>query len=288
MITKEDRIKMFANEIGYIADENLKKFAEKVLEDADDYFFTVPASSSGKYHPQFSLGESGLVRHTRVVAFFAKCIGESMMFNQHDIDLLVIAAIAHDIKKQGDNANGHTVGNHPEIAKNYILVVGTENENLISMDDTRKIASAVYSHMGKWGHENDNMPLPETDFDKALQSADYLASRKEILNFDFKPTETVVIEHNPNSAATPAINYDGDPKDYVLGFGKYKGQTIEAVAKTGYIDWMIKQDDFFNKEAQEMGKRYLDSLKNPKPIVENKAKTSDPVPSSEPIDDLPF
>ena len=77
--------------------------------------------------------------------------------------------------------------------------------------------------------------------------------------------------------------------DYVLlRFGKYKGQTIEAVAKTGYIDWMIKQDDFFNKEAQEMGKRYLDSLKNPKPIVENKAKTSDPVPSSEPIDDLPF
>ena len=88
MITKEDRIKMFANEIGYIADENLKKFAEKVLEDADDYFFTVPASSSGKYHPQFSLGESGLVRHTRVVAFFAKCIGESMMFNQHDIEFV--------------------------------------------------------------------------------------------------------------------------------------------------------------------------------------------------------
>ena len=28
MITKEDRIKMFANEIGYIADENLKKYKE--------------------------------------------------------------------------------------------------------------------------------------------------------------------------------------------------------------------------------------------------------------------
>lgn len=284
MITKEDRLKMFANEIGYIADENLKKFAEKVIESADDYFFTVPASSSGKYHPQFSLGESGLVRHTRVVAFFAKCIGESMMFNQHDIDLLVIAAIAHDIKKQGDSTNGHTVGNHPEFARNYILVLGTENENLISMEDIKKIAAAVYSHMGKWGHENDSMPLPETEFDKALQAADYLASRKEILDFDFKPTEPVKIESN-HTLSAPSINYDGDPKDYVLGFGKYKGQTLEQVAKTGYIDWMIKQVDFFNKEAQEMGRRYLDSLKNPQPIVE---KTVEPKPIAEPIDDLPF
>lgn len=284
MITKEDRLKMFANEIGYIVDENLKKFAEKVIEGADDYFFTVPASSSGKYHPQFSLGESGLVRHTRVVAFFVKCIGESMMFNQHDIDLLVIAAIAHDIKKQGDNSNGHTVGNHPEFARNYVLVLGAENDNLISMDDVKKIAAAVYSHMGKWGHENDNMPLPETEFDKALQAADYLASRREILDFDFKPTEPVKIE--PNQASTaPSVNYDGDPKDYVLGFGKYKGQTLEQVAKTGYIDWMIKQVDFFNKEAQEMGRRYLDSLKNPQSIVE---KTTEPKPTPEPIDDLPF
>lgn len=288
MITKEDRLKMFANEIGYIADENLKKFAEKVIEGADDYFFTVPASSSGKYHPQFSLGESGLVRHTRVVAFFAKCIGESMMFNQHDIDLLVIAAIAHDIKKQGDNTNGHTVANHPEFAKNYILVLSTENDNLISMADAKKIAAAVYSHMGKWGHENDNMPLPETEFDKALQAADYLASRKEILDFDFKPTEPVKIEPIHTSFA-PSINYDGDPKDYVLGFGKYKGQTLEQVAKTGYIDWMIKQVDFFNKEAQEMGKRYLDSLKNPQPKQNSDKKSViEDSHQSEAIDDLPF
>ena len=34
-------------------------------------FWTMPASTSGKYHPAHSLGQGGLIRHTRAVVLFA-------------------------------------------------------------------------------------------------------------------------------------------------------------------------------------------------------------------------
>ena len=44
MISREDRLKMFANEIGDIYDKDLKELAIELIANADDYFFTVPAS----------------------------------------------------------------------------------------------------------------------------------------------------------------------------------------------------------------------------------------------------
>ena len=102
MISREDRLKMFANEIGDICDKDLKELATELIANADDYFFTVPASSSGKYHPPFDLGCGGLVRHTRCVAFMAMSIAESHCMSTLDRDSLIVAAIAHDIKKQGN------------------------------------------------------------------------------------------------------------------------------------------------------------------------------------------
>ena len=67
---KNERVALFERELSYIKDENIKEFAKRIIEDADEYFFTVPASSSGKYHPDFARGEGGLVRHTKAVVFF--------------------------------------------------------------------------------------------------------------------------------------------------------------------------------------------------------------------------
>ena len=94
MISREDKIKMFINEIGDIKDANLKEFATELIANADDYFFVVPASSSGKYHPPFDLGDGGLVRHTRVVAYMAKSLAESYCFSDYDADCLIVAALA--------------------------------------------------------------------------------------------------------------------------------------------------------------------------------------------------
>ena len=51
------------NELNYIKDENFRNNIEKILNSLPEYFWKVAASSTGKYHPEFSLGEGGLVRH---------------------------------------------------------------------------------------------------------------------------------------------------------------------------------------------------------------------------------
>lgn len=265
-MTKEDKLKCFVNEINDIKDENLRKFAEELIGGAEDYFFIVPASSSGKYHPQFDLGDGGLIRHTRCVAFFAECMAESMDFNEHDKDLLIIAALAHDIRKQGDNT-GHTVREHPVLASELILKLQSEHSDLMSKADAKKVSKAVLAHMGKWEANKypDPYPMPANDFEKALQAADYVASRKEIIDFKFRDTEVVEL---PKDDVKSNV-YTGEPGDFVITFGKNNGKTIKEIHETdkannptrdSFVEWMVKVEDFHFKDAQEIGRKYLESL----------------------------
>jgi hypothetical protein len=270
MINKEDKIKFFVNEINDIKDLSLKEFAKELISNADDYFFTVPASSSGKYHPQFDLGEGGLVRHTRFVAFLAKCLAESRIFSDIDTDLLIIAALAHDITKQGDGNGKHTVWEHPELAKNYVMEIYKNNTKFSNIPEEliNKICKAIHSHMGKWGNHaeflrgNSPLPLPETEFEKVLQEADYVSSRREITGFDFRPTETVDIINEETIPQKPISELSlTELENYKLDFGKNTGKTLKEIRFSGYLEWMINQVEFKNKEAQDMARAYLNMLK---------------------------
>ena len=50
---------VFNTEINYIKDKRLRDNLVIILNMLPDYFYEVPASSTGKYHPSFSLGEGG-------------------------------------------------------------------------------------------------------------------------------------------------------------------------------------------------------------------------------------
>jgi uncharacterized protein (DUF3820 family) len=304
MISREDKLKMFINEIGDIKDANLKAFATELIANADDYFFVVPASSSGKYHPPFDLGDGGLVRHTRLVAYMARSLAESYCFSDYDTDCLIVAALAHDIKKQGNGDTGHTVWDHPILAMHYVQeIYGKTNFN-VPADTIEKISNAVSSHMGKWGNEprfckgNTPLPMPVTEFDKALQAADYVASRKEIIDFKFRDTEEVNIVAQPKSVL-PSVNEMSlfELENYQMPFGKHKGKTLREVKPTGYLDWMLKQTDFANKDTQEIVRAYFNKLRESvtsdgreKVKEENKAYVAENASQSLPIDedDLPF
>ena len=201
MITSiKERLTAFANELNDIQDDNLRQFAAQLLVNAPEYFFSIPASSSGKHHPYFAREIGGLVKHTRCVIFYAECNAESFNFDSHTKDLAIIAALAHDIKKQGDSdAKNYTVWEHPELAYNFILDMQNTYPNLISIEDATIVANAILSHMGKWWHNEEfrkgkkQFPLPTTMFDYAIQSADYMASRVELTGFAFRPTDNVSI-----------------------------------------------------------------------------------------------
>lgn len=254
-MTKKERLDLFAREISYIADEELKNFCRQALIDADDYFFTVPASSSGKYHPDFARGEGGLVRHTKAVAYFVnELIRPEMEFgtiSRRDADLLIVSAVLHDIKKQGDGIEGHTVREHPQLASNYIKQLYDDYEwETITTDDIHDMRYVVESHMGPWQE-----PKPSSRKQLLLFYADYIASRKEIVGLDF-------IDSGDNSEVEayekPVMTVDG----YKFDFSKMKGLTIKEAYERdpSFMKWMANKEGFGNVEVQKLVKEYINNL----------------------------
>jgi hypothetical protein len=109
-VSPEEKLELFKTELDYIKDVKIRNFAEKTLLLLPEYFFQVPASTSGRYHPKFSLGEMGLIRHTKVVVRIVVDILslEMMKYSDLEKDIAITSSLLHDGKKCG-NGNSGTV-----------------------------------------------------------------------------------------------------------------------------------------------------------------------------------
>lgn len=190
-----NKIETFNKEYTYIKN---KKYVEnlKIMVDLlPDYFFSVPASSTGKYHPAFSLGEGGLVRHTkfavRLANEFYNDEAVTSIFNQNEKDLMIFALVLHDGLKSGLEKSEYTLVDHPLLISNYIK----ENRNKLTLTDgeIEFICNVIESHMGPWNTDykgNEVLPKPINKYQKFVHMCDYLASRK-FLNTNFENNEIV-------------------------------------------------------------------------------------------------
>lgn len=166
---------------------SIKKFVKNFVEDrVPDYFWRIPASSSGKYHPDYSLGKGGLVRHTIAVFYIGKELSdlEQYDFKQIRRDGILAALLLHDTFKKGKKEQKHTCKKHPVICKEEILDYECPNSFGFIKE---RIADMVASHMGQWNTDrNDNVvrPKPDNDNKNFVHLCDYLASRK-FLEFNF-------------------------------------------------------------------------------------------------------
>ena len=175
----------FKDEIDKICDEKLRTAALDALEDVPNYFWKVPASSSGKYHPKCDLGDGGLVRHSIMVSRVAVDLLTAEIFlrdTDYNRDLVRITALFHDIMKQGTGNTGHTVFNHPILASDFLKEYLEDAD--VDKCSIEMICSGLSTHMGKWTTSS-CMPdivldAPKTDFEKLIHTADYVASRKYI------------------------------------------------------------------------------------------------------------
>lgn len=176
---------VFNKELTYIKNPKYKENAIKLIELLPDYFYEVPASSTGKYHPDFALGSGGLVRHTKVAVKIAyellnnDTIGYS--FNDNEKDLMIMALIMHDGLKHGKIKEKYVRFDHPVLMANYIK----ENKDKLTLTDNEIefITSVIGSHMGQWNtnpYSNVTLPLPKNKYQRFVHMCDYLASRKFI------------------------------------------------------------------------------------------------------------
>lgn len=277
------RLKLFANELNYINDKDMRTFAAILIADAPEYFFTAPASSSGKYHPYFAREEGGLVKHTRCVAFFAKQLSTCCMLTEEENDILVTAAIAHDIRKQGREDKGvHTKWEHPELAREYVMEEWEKNSWLIPNEKAEAVAEAVLSHMGQWAHfqkftkNRPQYPLPEQGIPEYLHIADYMASRSEITGFRFEPTENVTAElngqmewvyyGNEGQGRTEEPEREPDVEEIgntVTEFGKHRGMTISELYQNhkDYLEWVVGMEQFTHADYKNKVVQYMSLIK---------------------------
>lgn len=177
---------VFKKELSYIVDEDIRESLAVMIDKMPDYFFNIPAASTGKYHPAFAQGDGGLVRHTKAAVRMAYELYGIYKFPQRTKDLIIFALILHDSVKKGEEESKWSLFDHPLIACEFIK--NNKGDLKLSNDDIEFICGCIGSHMGKFNTSDYSdviLPLPKTPEQKFVHMCDYLASRKVIgITFD--------------------------------------------------------------------------------------------------------
>lgn len=187
-----DKIKLLEKELNYINNPRYKKSAEVLVNLLPDYFFSVPASSTGKYHPSFAAGDKGLLKHTKVAVRIAKefFTDESITgaYSNNEKDLMILALIMHDGLKSGLEKSEYTKFEHPLLVCDFIK----ENKEMLELNDKEIefLCHVISSHMGPWNTNNYSnvvLPKPQSTHQRFVHMCDFLASKKFLdVKFDEK------------------------------------------------------------------------------------------------------
>lgn len=203
---------LFKREIEFIKNEHLRNIVINTLDAAPKCIQNIPASSSGKYHPEYSLGEGGLVRHIKATVGFAYSMIESDVlkglldseklvseYNEMSEDVVYASLILHDCCKAKDYDEKHrTQFDHPLIAAKLFTSTAKEymdTNNIIDKDIKclkaiiPLIYDAISCHMGKYTTapyaKGIVLPKPNNSLEWFIHSCDLLSSRKYLeFNFD--------------------------------------------------------------------------------------------------------
>lgn len=180
---------MLDKEINYIKDEKVRNSAKILVDLLPDYFFHIPASTTGKYHPKSDLGEGGLVRHSKAVVRIGYELLKLEMYRNNytskECDLIIFSLLFHDGLKLGLNGDKYTRADHPILMANFIK----DNKDKLELteDDLDFVCKCISSHMGEWNTDYEGnviLPKPVTKYEKFVHMCDYIASKK-FLNIEF-------------------------------------------------------------------------------------------------------
>ena len=229
----EQQTKIIKPIFSTIQNKDIQEFAATLIKGLPDYIWHVGASSTGKYHPAYSLGEGGLMRHqiavVRFLNFFFELEQYNTKFTDREMDLMRVAGLMHDGRKSGEQADYEkskfTKFDHPI---QMVNIVRSYDGKYLNHDEIEFIANCISSHMGSWNTDKKSnvvLPKPTNIYQEMIHLADYLASRKD-LTMAFDASEQPQVE-------VPNIN------EYKLTFGKHTGKTIPEIAKVdkGWLHW---------------------------------------------------
>ena len=107
-MTKQQK-QMITPILNTIINDDIREFAEVLVDGLPDYIWHVGASSTGKYHPAYSLGDGGLMRHqiavVRFLNYFFELEQYNTQFTTREMDLMRVAGLIHDGRKSGEQTD---------------------------------------------------------------------------------------------------------------------------------------------------------------------------------------
>ena len=185
-----ERIAVFKPQLAKIVNENIRELVVRVLERVPNNFFFLPASTTGKHHNVSSIGEGGLVRHTKALCVVADELISLRLFEKVDFDCAIASCILHDTCKCGyEDDRGTYRHDHPLLAAKLVRTIAHEmnlhNDELLKLK-VKLIYGAIETHMGQWtkdykGNSSIVLPEPSTVQQHFVHLCDYIASRRSII-----------------------------------------------------------------------------------------------------------
>ena len=191
-------------EINLIQDSSIKEWTKKTLNNAPDYFFIAPASSTGKYHPQCTCKKGGLQIHVKRAVYIANRLCTGWGIVGIDRDIVLSATILHDIAKVANPKENPQFTyadyeNHPINAEKYFIDIPKsdimkEKYNIEAYKpEYVTIRDCIRYHMGLWTPASIKKPIKDYSLlELIVYTADYIATTKDLVT----PVDNTIIEED--------------------------------------------------------------------------------------------
>ena len=252
-----DKKAVFKELLDKFETEEVRLYCEDMIENIPDYIFTMPSSTSGKFHNATQCLPHGQIYH--IIMFGAimnyrlalKCNKEKFNNEMHR-DAMRCVPIFHDAVKCGWNGSKFTVHDHPMLAGQWVRETKVEHD--IDNEIKEMIARMCERHSGEWTSSKRSkivLPEPETEMEILVHECDILSSRSDI---DMQPSDYLkgVFGEEINNQTLPDIN------EYKLAFGRHNGKTIPEIAKAD-MGWLLWAKDNLSREpVATLIKTFLD------------------------------
>lgn len=178
-VVKAASLALGAKMLNLINNDELRNVAKKFWEDAPDYFFVIPASSSGKYHWAKELG--GLFDHVVMGMYCADQLARTFGLSERDRDIAITAMAGHDCLKYGIDYDPRYYDMHPFLPRSYYT---KKLADLTDAETLDTIFNAIERHMGNIAEgtwTSVGRVKPETPLEQVVHLADFMASRSQII-----------------------------------------------------------------------------------------------------------
>jgi len=258
-MTIDEKIAVFQPYLDKFETDEMRLYCADMIAEIPDYIFTMPSSTSGKFHNATQCLPHGQVYHiimfAEVMNYRLALKGNKEKFKSpSQRDAMRCVPFFHDAIKCGLNGSQYTVHDHPMLAGEWVR--NTKVEHDINDKTKEAIARMCERHSGEWTTTKRSkvvLPEPENAMELFCHECDILSSRN---NIDMQPPEYL---NNIFTDTVDSVEFD---ENYVMPFGKYAGQKLIDIYKhkPDYIEWMEK--NISKRDVLNMIKAMKEALKS--------------------------